>query len=159
MKIYPNFEYNTRNIMQKLCKICQAQIKGRSDKLFCSLACKNYYHIRLRKVTRKATGNVDKILHRNRSILLEVLGKDGIKKKVHRKMLDRKKFNYNYITQYHLNTRGKMVNYVYDFSWSVFSDQEVLIVRHKSDWCKYGYLFRTISSITTRPWFARIEIT
>ncbi len=68
--------------MSKLkCKLCKTQMKGRSDKLFCSIGCKNEYHTRLRQVTKVATANTDRILHRNRSTLLEILGKNLKQKK------------------------------------------------------------------------------
>lgn len=111
------------------CKMCRGDIKGRSDKIFCSIGCKNEYHIKLIQVTRKETLSTDVILHRNRSILLEVMGKNLKQKKVDRYLLDKKKFNFNYVTGYYLNSKNKMYNYVYDFSWMIFSDREILIIR------------------------------
>ena len=111
------------------CKICKKQITGRADKIFCSTACKNEYHVKLRRATAQAVRETDKILHRNRSILLEIVGKTAKKKKVKREVLDRKNFNYHFITGYHVNSKNKTFHYVYDFRWMVFSDQEVLIVR------------------------------
>ena len=111
------------------CKLCKKKFYGRSDKIFCSIKCKSTYHILLAEATNKATQEIDKILHRNRSILLEILGKKKSKIKVHKEVLDQKKFNYTYVTAYHLNTNNKMVNILYDFSWSIFSDQEILITR------------------------------
>jgi len=113
----------------KKCKLCKTEFRGRKDKMFCSVACKNEYHIALREVTTQATKNIDRILHRNRSILLEILGKNKKQLKIDRAILDKKKFNYTYITHYHMNKQNKKVHYVYDFSWMVFSDQEVLIRR------------------------------
>lgn len=114
------------------CKICKERLIGRSDKIFCSSECKSYYHRRLLETTQDAASNIVKILYRNRSILLEIMGKKSKTKKVSRQILDAKKFNWMYVTQYHLNSRNKMVNYVFDFSWIVFSDQEILIKRIKS---------------------------
>jgi len=116
---------------QKLCKMCKTPIKGRSDKLFCSIKCKNLYHIKLKSVTNAATEKIDKILHRNRSILLEIMGKNSSQKKIPRLILDKKKFNFSYITSIHTNNQGKNVHHVYDFSWMIFSDEEVLIRRKK----------------------------
>jgi len=113
----------------KKCKICKTRLRGRSDKLFCSLKCKSFYHRSLRSVTEDAAIPIVNILYRNRSILLEILGKNTFYKKVDRSRLDRKKFNFHYVTQYHLNSKNKMVNYVFDYSWTIFSDQEVLIKR------------------------------
>jgi len=118
---------------ERLCKMCKKQIKGRSDKMFCSLGCKNEYNIKLRQVTKKATQKIDEILHRNRSILLEIMGKNSTQKKIQRILLDKKKFNFSYITSYHINKYGKTVHHVYDFSWMIFSDEEVLIRRKKSN--------------------------
>ena len=118
--------------MIKKCKICNKKIVGRGDKIFCSITCKNKYHIKLRQVNTKFTNKIDIILHRNRSILLEVLGKNSSKKKLPRIILDNKKFNFNYLTSFHINSQGKTVHHVYDFSWLVFSDDEVLIQRKKT---------------------------
>ena len=118
--------------MAKACLICKKAVVGRSDKKFCSLKCKNNYYIRLRKDTDRAVAKIDKILHRNRSILLEIMGRSTSNKKVSRLILDNKKFNVDYFTGMHINTRGKAIYRVYDFSWAVFSDQEVLIMRNNS---------------------------
>ena len=115
-----------------VCKMCKKQIKGRSDKKFCGIACKNDYHVKLRKVTNKATHDIDQILHRNRSILLEIMGKNKTQISVSRDVLDKKKFQYKYLTGYVLNSRNKYVNYVYDFSWIEFSKGDILIYRKKS---------------------------
>lgn len=113
----------------RLCRLCKSPYEGRRDKIFCSVKCKTTYHEKLSAVTFEASARIDKILHRNRSILLEVVGKQSVQKKLNRQVLDQKKFNWTYITHYHINSQKKFVNYVYDFSWMVFSDQEVLIKR------------------------------
>lgn len=114
---------------KRTCKMCKREIKGRSDKVFCTVKCKSDYAYSLRSVTEIATASIDKILHRNRSILLEIVGKNKVQMKVVRDLLDDKKFNFSYITHYHINNQGKTVSYVYDFSWMIFSDQEILIKR------------------------------
>jgi hypothetical protein len=115
--------------MKKNCKLCKKEFTGRSDKIFCSLSCKSNYNGKLSKATLLASQKIDNILHRNRSILLEIIGKSIVQKKVDRSLLDSKKFNWHYVTNYHLNSQNKTVNFVYDFSWIIFSDQEVLIKR------------------------------
>lgn len=111
------------------CKICSTEFFGRSDKKFCSLRCKNYYHVNLRKVTDKAVKEIDTILHRNRSILLEILGKTAGQKKIDKLVLEKKKFNFFYRTHMTVNSAGKTYNYVYDLAWMEFSDNSILIVR------------------------------
>ena len=113
------------------CKICKKSIKGRSDKLFCSIRCKNYYHTNLRKVTAIAVKDIDVILHRNRSILLEIVGKNLSQKKVPRIVLEKKKFNFMYHTHSHTNSENKTYYWLYDFAWMSFSNDEVLIVKKR----------------------------
>ena len=115
--------------MKGNCLICKKEFSGRAGKKFCSQHCKNEYNIKLRKATNTATTRIDAILHRNRSILLEIMGKASTQKKVQRALLDAKKFNYGYITHFHINSQNKFVHYVYDFSWIIFSDQEILLKR------------------------------
>jgi hypothetical protein len=112
---------------QRLCRLCKQPVTGRGDKIFCSATCKANYHIKLNKVTTEASERIDKILHRNRSILLEIMGINTTQKKVPRALLDSKKFHFGYITHYHINAQNKMIHHVYDFSWMHYSDQEILI--------------------------------
>lgn len=118
-----------RSAKKRICPICKSPVIGRSDKIFCSLDCKNQYHVRLRRATAKAVSETDKILHRNRSILLEIMGKNSTQKKINRLILEKKKFRFDYYTRTYLNIRGKLYKYVYDFAWLEFSDQEILILR------------------------------
>jgi hypothetical protein len=111
------------------CKICNNELLGRSDKIFCSVQCKNYYHSNLRRSTDNAAKNIDAILHRNRSILLEIMGKNKGQTKVTRILLEKKKFRFKYHTHLHINKQGKTYFHVYDFAWMEFSDDSLLIVR------------------------------
>jgi hypothetical protein len=113
------------------CPICKKSIVGRSDKKFCSMICKSEYHRRLINSTNEATRRIDTILHRNRSILLEMMGKNRQQIKVPLIQLEKRKFNFNYITKYIINSQGKTYNYVYDFAWMTFSTNEILIIRSK----------------------------
>jgi len=119
------------NRKTKQCKLCKKEITGRRSKIFCDQYCKAEYHYRLKKVNNVATEKIDKILHRNRAILLETMGKNNHRKKIHKIKLDSKKFNYSYVTAYHINSQKKMVNHIYDFSWIIFSDEEILIIRKR----------------------------
>lgn len=113
------------------CKICKKIVEGRADKIFCSIRCKNEYHIKLRAVTTIAVKNINIILHRNRSILLEILGKHRFQLKINRILLEKKKFNFKYHTHFYINTKGKRYFHVYDLAWMEFSDDEILIVRKR----------------------------
>ena len=127
--VEPRLDERVLRIRRMKCPICKTIVRGRSDKKFCSIKCKSYYHRRLRQVTSDIAVDIDKIIHRNRSILLEIMGKTSKKKKVKRLILTQKKFSFKHITHYIVNSKGKTFHYVYDFAWMTFSDDEVLIVR------------------------------
>lgn len=116
-------------VKKRVCPICKAEVKGRYGKKFCSVKCKSYYHKRLRQVTRDVAHDIDKILHRNRSILLEIMGKRKRQITIARIELSKRKFNFKHITHYIKNKQGKIYHYVYDFAWMEFSKDEVMIVR------------------------------
>ena len=111
--------------------MCKSKFVGRSDKIFCSTSCKSEYHNKLKAATNNATAKIDKILHRNRSILLEVMGKNATQLTISKMLLDKKKFNYTYMTGYSINNQGKTYHHIYDFSYMLFSEPKVLIVRRK----------------------------
>lgn len=111
--------------------MCGKPVLGRSDKIFCSVHCKNEYHLKLRKATAIEVIEINKILARNRSILLEILGKNSSQKKIPSIMLDKKKFNYKYHTHMTKNSAGKIYFYCYDIAWMKFSDDEILIIRKR----------------------------
>jgi len=116
---------------KRTCKMCHAPIIGRSDKIFCSTDCKNEYHLKLRRATSAVVSEINKILARNRSILLEIIGKNQGQKKIPRLNLDKKKFNFKYHTHVTRNSKGKIYFYCYDIAWMEFSDNEVLILKKK----------------------------
>ena len=113
------------------CKVCNQKLSGRSDKKFCSVNCKNRYHIELRKATNIAVADIDKILHRNHSILYEILDDKKAQVKISRLILDKKKFNFKYHTHFNATAKGRIYYYVYDLAWVEFSDDEVLVVNKK----------------------------
>ncbi len=113
----------------KTCKSCKRKVIGRADKIFCSLKCKNNYHKILREYTAKFTEKIDKILHRNHSILSEVLTTKKKKILVKRIVLEQKKFQFNYHTHLYVNSKEKTYHYLYNTAWMEFSDNEIMITR------------------------------
>jgi len=119
-----NFERHAR-----LCPICKNHIKGRSDKRFCSKSCKAFYYRKLTEANTKSTRRIDKILHRNRTILLELMGKHQKQLKISRLELDKKKFNFNFFTGRTVNKQSKAYIHIYDFRYMLFSDANVIIYK------------------------------
>jgi hypothetical protein len=115
--------------VSRTCRLCKKPFRGRSDKIFCSVHCKSSYHYQLKQATNVHAQDLDKIIHRNHSILLEILGKNKKQIKVKRVVLEKKKFRFKYHTHFHVNSRGKTFFYVYNLAWMEFSDDEILIIR------------------------------
>ncbi|MEE9349830.1 MAG: hypothetical protein V3U80_07265 [Flavobacteriaceae bacterium] len=115
----------------KKCKICRKSVKGRSDKKYCSVACKSKYHKKLRNYTTSKTAKIDKILHRNYAILTEVLSTNRKQIKLNRIILEQKNFQFNYHTHQLVNSKGKTYHYLYNLAWMTFSDNQVMIIRTK----------------------------
>lgn len=113
----------------KKCPVCKSPVKGRSDKKYCSTKCRSFYHNGLKNATQSVTERTDKLLHRNRSILLEIMGKNARQKKVNMVELERRKFNFSYCTGIYENAQGKRYYNVYDFAYMRFSDGTVLIIK------------------------------
>ena len=38
-----------KQVIPRLCVICDQPLKGRSDKRFCNIKCKNYYHLEVQR--------------------------------------------------------------------------------------------------------------
>ncbi len=117
---------------KRTCKMCGNELKGRSDQIFCTPNCKAIYHHKLKQVTREATYLTDKILHRNRSILLELIGKNKKQIKVSTQTLTQKNFKRDYMTGIYETPQGKRYYILYDLAWSEFINGEVLIIRRNT---------------------------
>ena len=114
----------------KNCPICKKKIIGRSDKKFCGSTCKSIYYKRLKMATHKDTERIDKILHRNHSILLVTLMRND-KIEITKSELEDKGFHFRYCTGVYYNTQNKLCFYVYDFMWYELKDRRVYIEKLK----------------------------
>ncbi len=121
-------------MVTKECKVCGIAFRGRNDKQFCSTKCKNKHHYKGKKQDGIVV-TIDKILHKNRSILQSLYEDEPPKKdklKLPKIVLTKLGFNFEYYTGTYLNTQKKRYYYVYDYAWMEFSLQEILIVRKKT---------------------------
>lgn len=125
------------------CILCEIQIKGRADKKFCSIKCKNEYHRILRRKTRTAVNEIDDILHRNYAICDELMSQQRKSKiMVPRLVMEKLGFQFNYCTGMYKNTQNKIYHYIYDYSWMKFSNQDIMLVRNYKKPQKSFYNFK-----------------
>lgn len=91
------------------CVVCEKIIHGRSDKVFCSLKCKNHYHLTFKKEKKSAAFQIDSILTKNYQIIAGLMPPGTIQLKIAKLVLDKTGFNSDYFT--HLDQSGKKCIY------------------------------------------------
>jgi len=97
---------------EKRCIECGEIILGRSDKKFCSDACRNAYNNRKNQESNKLIRDINKRLKKNWRILQD-LNTDE-KTKVHKSKLLDAGFDFNYITSIYTTKKQKVYHFVYD---------------------------------------------
>lgn len=98
--------------MQKTCPECGNKIIGRSDKKFCSDACRNSYNNSLNKDSKNLVRNINNKLRKNYRIL-EALNPDEKTKTTKVKLLDLG-FDFNYFTSIYTTKAGTTYYFLYD---------------------------------------------
>ena len=88
---------------KKECIECHEPFQGRSDKKFCSPACKDNYYNKLKAQTKKEIGIIDSALKRNRKILKQLFDPEQENRLITRRKLLRAGFNFEFHT-HHLTT-------------------------------------------------------
>lgn len=117
--------------MKNKCLKCQQVFFGRSDKRFCSVACKNAYHNAKRK--NDLVHQVDASLHRNRFTLERLFSDNQGPKVLSKEILKDQGFLFEYATQIEVTPEGELIRVVYDYSWKQISDHEILVQKVKDD--------------------------
>ena len=114
----------------RFCRLCNNEVLGRADKIFCDIKCKNAYNLALRRQTKLEVKPIDRLLHRNREILQLLLG--SLKKvMIDKIVMTRANFYWDHCTGLYHNKDGKIYHLVYDYAWMEFSSQQILVVKKK----------------------------
>lgn len=131
----------TTNNSNRQCVICDKQLYGRSDKRFCGIKCKNYYHGQARKSMRTITSETQKILVKNAVILEGVLGNQSSVCVIDQLALERLGFRFNYVTDVE-NKHGALLYGVYQFTYRFVSKKRILITKDGQRSEVSPYLFK-----------------
>ena len=118
--------------MQKAnqCEECGSELRGRSDKRFCSDYCRNSFHNRRNRSKNKFRYQIHQRLHKNRKILEELLGGRG-RIVVRRENLLLQGFDHRYITQVSSHKGSGRYFFVYEYGFRHLKEGRVLLV-HKT---------------------------
>jgi len=114
--------------MEKSCLECSELLHGRSDKKFCSDACRNAYNNKI-----KSTGDnlyvrkINGILKRNRNIMVG-LNPEG-KVKLHKSKLVKNGFDFGYYTNTYTTKAGTVYFFCYDQGYLPLDNDFYMLVR------------------------------
>lgn len=116
-------------IRKKVCKECGEALVGRTDKRFCSDACRNLFHYHANNAPINYVRNVVNILKRNRRVLSELnKGQDG-KAKVHREKMVERGYNFLYHTNIYRTKAGNTYVFCFEHGYLELSESWFMLVR------------------------------
>jgi predicted nucleic acid-binding Zn ribbon protein len=113
--------------MNRSCPECGEKIIGRSDKKFCSDACRNSYNNALNRDSKNIIRTINNRLRKNHRILEALNAKD--KTKVTRNTLQKHGFLFDYFTGTYTTKTGSIYYYVYDQGYLPLENDFYLLVR------------------------------
>ena len=113
--------------MQRTCEECGKKITGRSDKKFCSDACRNGFNNKVNSDSTNYMRNVNNTLRKNKRILSTNL--KGEKTKVHRDTLVKEGFIFEYFTNIYTTQKGLNYYFCYEYGYLLLDDNMILIVK------------------------------
>jgi len=115
---------NPQNMRQ--CVICNRRLVGRSDKVFCDIKCKNYYHREIRMSARTALDETVSILRKNYIILTGLMGENSDKFVIDKLALEKAGFNFNHITGVRLDNVSPRY-FIFELSFEFIKKNRVKI--------------------------------
>lgn len=98
-----------------LCPVCDTEIKGRSDKKYCSLRCKSAHQYQLSKSEEVLFHKIDKQLKINRK-LLKAYNRSGLST-IRKEKLHAEGFDTKYFTHYWKNKKGQVYLFCYEYGF------------------------------------------
>lgn len=116
-------EANTHN-----CLTCGKPLKGRIDKKFCDDYCRNSFNNRQNSDQNNLVRNVNNVLRKNRRILLEMLGAEGMIKLPKEKLIQQG-FNFKYQTHQYVNHKGQVYFFNYEYGYLPLENDWILLVK------------------------------
>lgn len=113
------------------CPECGDKIIGRSDKKFCSDACRNAFNNKQNKNLTNYMRNVNNRLRKNYRILSDC-NTDG-KTKITRLKLQTAGFDFDFVTQIATYKNGSQYFFVYDQGYKILDNDWILMVKKTID--------------------------
>lgn len=113
----------------RTCAVCNGQLSGRSDKIYCDLKCKNKYHGQKRSEFRRVYAVYSKIAYNNAEILASLLQEVNDRLVISELELSRLGFNFNHVSSWKFK-QGAMRYQIFNFSWYFGKHGKVIISKN-----------------------------
>ena len=114
---------------KRYCHCCAQVLYGRLDKKFCDEGCRNNFNNLQNSVQNKEIRIINRVLKRNRVILLAILSVGEKPTKVDREYLLLEGFNFRYMTHQEVGSDGQSYQICYDVGLISLKNREYQIVR------------------------------
>jgi hypothetical protein len=116
----------------KSCPECGKQVRGRSDKKYCSDLCRNSFHNKERLSGGRTVREVNRILSRNRSILISctLRNRDSISENY----LKARGFNFNFFTHQIEDSSGNAAIFCYEVGYTKKRKNELFLVKEDAEY-------------------------
>ncbi len=112
------------------CVVCDKQLLGRRDKVFCDITCKNHYHSEIRRTTRSITSETIRILRRNYNILEGFMTDKAHKFSINKIRLEREGFKFQYVT--HIQSHhGYSTFSIFNMDYYLGKNNQITVRRNK----------------------------
>jgi len=129
------------SLIDRQCVICNRKLYGRSDKRFCDINCKNYYHSEVRKSMKTIKSQTLAILMHNYVALSGILGGKKNACIIDKLAMEKAGFRFNYITDAE-NRHGIIYYGVFDITYRFIHNKRVLITVDKQRSKVSPYIFK-----------------
>ena len=116
---------------KRYCQSCAQVLYGRLDKKFCDDGCRNNFNNQQNSIQNKEIRIINRVLKRNRVILLAILSVGEKPTKVDREYLLLEGFNFRYMTHQEAGPAGQSYQICYDVGLISLKNMDYLIVRAK----------------------------
>lgn len=115
--------------MKSTCTHCGKPLKGRCDKKFCGIPCKNAYHAGLKRSSAPPFEAIDAILHRNYLLLAQYVPNSKDQCSLAGQKLAEEGFQSPYCTGIFENKKKQMFYLLYDIAWRYQKDNDIFVIR------------------------------
>jgi len=121
--------FSTMPTEKRYCQSCAQVLYGRLDKKFCDDGCRNNFNNQQNSIQNKEIRIINRVLKRNRAILLAFLSEGKKPTKVDRECLLLEGFNFRYMTHQEVGSDGQSYQVCYDVGLISLKNIEYLILR------------------------------